>query len=143
MHGLDLARHGIRRNCATVRSNAAQYANHMKGQSFVKRLGFALAGLRCAARRESSFRTHLVATAIVFCVLGITRPAPLWWALCILAVGLVLVAELLNSALEALADRLHPEQHAQIRAAKDMAAAAVLVASITALLIAAMFALRS
>ncbi len=114
----------------------------MKGQSFFRRLGFALAGLRTALLREPSFRFHLLAVVVVFAVLAVTRPAPVWWAVGFLAVGLVLVAELLNSALEALADRLHPEQHEQIRAAKDLAAAAVLVASITAVLIALMFALR-
>ena len=44
-------------------------------------------------------------------------------------------AELLNTALEHLADRLHPEQHPTIQAAKDCAAAAVLVASLAAVLI--------
>jgi diacylglycerol kinase len=41
----------------------------------------------------------------------------------------------MNTALEHLTDRLHPEQHPAIRAAKDCAAAAVLLASISALLI--------
>ena len=58
-----------------------------------------------------------------------TRPAPLWWAVMALAVGLVLVAELINTALEAVVDRLHPERHPEIGAAKDIAAGAVLVAS--------------
>ena len=40
-------------------------------------------------------------------------------------IGLVLVAELLNTAIEALADRLHPERHPEIRVVKDVAAAAV------------------
>ena len=56
-------------------------------------------------------------------------------ALCIVSGGAVLAAELLNTALEHLADRLHPEQHPVIRTAKDCAAAAVLLASISALLI--------
>jgi diacylglycerol kinase (ATP) len=49
----------------------------------------------------------------------------------------VLAAELFNTALEQLADRLHPEQHPQIRIAKDCAAAAVLVVSIGAIVVAA------
>lgn len=82
----------------------------MKGQFFLARLGFALHGLRLAFRRESSLRLQSLAGAGVLAVLMVTRPAPVWWALGALAVGLVLVAELLNTALEALADRLHPEQ---------------------------------
>lgn len=101
----------------------------MKGQPFGRRARFAFDGLRFAVRRERSFRTHLLAAAAVFVVLLIARPAPLWWAVLALAAGLVLVTELLNSALETLADHLHPGHHPAIGAAKDIAAAAVLVAS--------------
>jgi undecaprenol kinase len=111
----------------------------VKGQSFLRRLGFALSGLHTTFRREASFRTQLLAAAAVLAALCLTRPAATWWAIGLLTVGLVLVCELLNSALEALADRLHPEQHPEIRVAKDMAAAAVLVATLTALVVAAIF----
>lgn len=104
----------------------------MKGQAFIRRLGFAWHGLRLAVCRESSFRTHLLAAAGVLAVLLALRPALVWWAVLALASGLVLVAELLNSALEALVDHLHPERHPEIGAAKDIAAGAVLVASLIA-----------
>jgi len=102
-------------------------------------MGFALAGLRLAVQRESSFRTHVLASAAVLAALLYIRPPAIWWAIGFLAVGLVLVAELLNSALETLADRLHPEQHPEIRVAKDMAAGAVLIASIIAVAAAALY----
>ena len=108
----------------------------MKNQPFLTRLGFALSGLR-AALRESSFRTHLVATAAVLAALVWLRPAPLWWAMVALAVALVLAAELANTAVERLADRLHPERHPEIKLVKDCLAAAVLVASLGALAVAA------
>lgn len=111
----------------------------MKGQSFGRRMGFALQGLRQARRRERSFRAQLLAAAAVLALLLIARPAPLWWAVMALAVGLVLVAELVNSALETLIDRLHPERHPEIGAAKDIAAGAVLVASGAALVVGAAF----
>lgn len=101
----------------------------MKGEGFVRRLGFALQGLRHTVVTERSFRVHLVAAAGVLAVLLITRPAPVWWAVLGLAVGFVLMAELFNTALETLADHLHPERHPVVGAAKDIAAAAVLVAS--------------
>jgi diacylglycerol kinase (ATP) len=114
----------------------------MKGQSFIRRVGFAWAGLRIATLRESSFRFHILAAALVFIALGITRAPIVWWAFCILAIGIVFVAELVNTALETLADHLHPEQHPQIGVVKDLAAAAVLVASLSALAIAFLFVLR-
>ena len=49
-----------------------------------------------------------------------------------MSAALVLGLELVNTALEHLADHLHPETHAEIRIAKDCAAAAVLVASAAA-----------
>lgn len=118
------------------------YTGLMKGQSIFRRIGFALAGLRFALQRESSFRTHLLAAAGVLGALLYTRPSAVWWAIGILAIGLVLVAELINSALETLADRLHPAQHPEIRVAKDMAAGAVLIASVIALAVAALFFLQ-
>ncbi|MBV2134165.1 diacylglycerol kinase [Pseudomonas sp. MAP12] len=114
----------------------------MKGQPFIKRVGFALHGLRLAVQREGSLRTHLLAAAAVLAVLLATRPAALWWALLALAVGLVLVAELVNSALETLIDHLHPERHPEIGAAKDIAAGAALVASAVALLVGVAFVLQ-
>jgi Diacylglycerol kinase len=109
----------------------------MKNRPFPERLRFALGGIAYALRAESSFRTQAIVAAAALAVLVWLRPTPIWWALVALATVAVLAAELFNTALENLADRLHPEQHAQIRAAKDCGAAAVLVLSIGAVFVAA------
>ncbi len=109
----------------------------MKNRPFTARLRFALAGIAHAARAENSFRTHMLAAAAALGALLWLRPAPIWWAVVALVVAAVFAAELFNTALEQLADRLHPEQHPQIKAAKDCGAAAVLVCSIAALVVAA------
>lgn len=98
----------------------------MKGQTFLRRLGFAVNGLALAFRREASVRIQVLAAVAVTAVLLVLQPPAIWWALYGLVVGLVLVAEMINTALETLADRLHPEQHSEIGAAKDIAAGAVL-----------------
>jgi diacylglycerol kinase len=107
----------------------------MKNQPFTRRLAHAAGGIRSAFRTETSFRTQLLLAVALAGVLALLRPPLVWAALCIVSGGVVFAAELLNTALEHLADRLHPEQHPAIRAAKDCAAAAVLLASISALLI--------
>jgi undecaprenol kinase len=112
----------------------------MKNQSFLRRLGFAVAGLRTAWRTETSFKTHVAAAAAVLAVLVWLEPAPVWWAIGALTVAFVLAAEVLNTAIESLADHLHPAQHPAIKAVKDCAAGAVLVASVGALGVAAAFA---
>lgn len=112
----------------------------MKNQSFLMRFGFALQGLQHALRGERSFRIQLLAALAVLIVLSITRPAPLWWALIALTVMAVLAAELFNTALEHLADHLHPDRHPRIKIVKDCAAAAVLITTFGALAVAAAFA---
>ena len=88
---------------------------------------------RAAKQNGASFvKSLLNAWSWLFLVLILTRPAPIWWAVLGLAVGIVLMAELFNSALETLIDHVHPEHHPEVGAAKDIAAAAVLLASIAA-----------
>jgi undecaprenol kinase len=111
----------------------------MKNQAFFYRLGFALTGLRMAWRAEKSFKTHVAATVFVLAALLWFEPAPLWWAIAALTVAFVIAAEVFNTAVEGLADHLHPEQHPAIKTVKDCAAGAVLVASIAALGVAAAF----
>ena len=110
-----------------------------KNQAFMARLGFALRGIGQAMSTENSLRTQAVAFGIVIAALVILRPEPVWWALFGLASFAVLSAELFNTALERLADRLHPEVHPEIRIVKDCAAGAVLLASCGALAVAGAF----
>ena len=69
------------------------------------------------------------------------RPALVWWALIGVMVTLLLAAELFNSAIENLADHLHPERHPRIGLVKDIAAGAVLVLGIGAVWVAVLAAL--
>jgi undecaprenol kinase len=100
-----------------------------KNQPFVRRFRFALYGLTAAWRTERNFRIQIGALLAVIVVLLLVRVEPLWWALVSMASGGVLAAELFNTALEHLADHLHPDTHAQIQIVKDCAAAAVLVSA--------------
>ena len=109
----------------------------MKNQPFHSRLSFAIAGMASALRSENSFKFQAVAAIAVGVALLWLRPAPVWWALAALTVSFVLAAELVNTAIEHLADHLHPELHPKIKLVKDCAAAAVLVASLGALAVAA------
>ncbi|EZP41382.1 diacylglycerol kinase [Janthinobacterium lividum] len=115
----------------------------MKNQSFFKRMGFALQGVSAAFRMESSFRLQCLATMLVLIVLSWCKPALIWWALLLLNCGMVLAAELFNTALEHLSDHLHPSLHPSIKIAKDCAAAAVLLLSITAVCVFVAFLLEN
>ena len=104
----------------------------MKNQSFPKRLSYSLQGIRTAWRMEASFRFQSLMALAVVALLITLRPPAIWWALLLLNCGLVLAAELFNTALEHALDHLHPEIHPAIKVSKDCAAAAVLIFSLSA-----------
>ena len=92
-------------------------------------------GIRLAWIGERSFRTQSFFGIAAVLALIVLRPGPTWTALIVIMIALVLAAELLNSAFEALVDRLHPEVHPEIKKVKDMAAGAVLMLSMASLIV--------
>lgn len=113
-----------------------------KNQNLLRRFGFALAGFLHGVRAERSLRLEAILLVPVMAALVVLRPGPLWWAVVILASAGVMAAELLNTAIETLADHLSPEQHPQIRAVKDCAAAAVMIAVLGAIAVAVALAIH-
>jgi diacylglycerol kinase (ATP) len=94
---------------------------------------FALQGLAYALRHERNLQVQ-AGIAAVTVALGLWTGLDLRdWALLALAAGAVLSAELMNTGLEELADALRPKRDARVGRAKDIAAAAVLVAALFAL----------
>jgi diacylglycerol kinase (ATP) len=102
----------------------------MKNNAMHRRFLFAAAGISDGYRRERSFRTHLAFCAVAVGLLLMLQPATLWWALLLCALAVSLGLELLNGAIEALLDHLHPELHPSIGSAKDMASGGVLIANL-------------
>lgn len=104
--------------------------------SFRSRLSsfrFALNGLWSLLKYEHNSRIHFI-TAIIAIVLGIILKLNLSeWSLLIVVIGLVFITELINSAIESLADRVDNEWNEQIGKAKDYAAAAVLISAVIAI----------
>ncbi|MGR7921608.1 diacylglycerol kinase [Zobellella denitrificans] len=96
--------------------------------------GYSLQGLKSAYRNEAAFRQECWLVAVLL-------PLAVWWEVGLVArvllVGslvLVLVVELLNSAVEAVVDRIGPEHHELAGRAKDMGSAAVLLTLLLAAL---------
>lgn len=106
-----------------------------KNQPFHRRLGFAFAGIRETWRRERSFRTQVAVAVLVIVALIVIRPPAIWWALVGFVIAAVLAFEIVNAALEALIDHLHPDIHPEIRIVKDMAAGAVLLVVVGAVVV--------
>lgn len=95
-----------------------------------KSFQFAFAGIKMLLRNEHNAWIHSV-TALLVLVFGfIFQLSPLEWVAVFLCIGIVLMAEAFNTSIEALADRVNPEQDPMIKKAKDVAAGAVLIAAL-------------
>ena len=101
----------------------------------IKASGYSMQGLAAAFRHETAFRQELAITVLLLPLalwLGQTGPER---ALLIAVWMLVPLFELMNSAIEAVVDRIGPEQHELSGRAKDIGSAAVLVALVNAAMV--------
>lgn len=102
----------------------------------LRSFGFAFGGIAEAIAGEMNFRIHIVAAVTVFifsCLYGISRFEA---ALLVMVICLVMAAELLNTAVEAMVDIISPKKCRMAKIAKDSAAGAVLIFAIGAVIIA-------
>ena len=96
---------------------------------------YSIAGFKAAWKNEMAFRTEAIVIAIML-------PIGIWmgktvveWALLIGSCMLVLITELLNSAVENVVDRIGAERHILSKQAKDLGSAAAAVSMLTALVV--------
>ncbi|MFH2093055.1 MAG: diacylglycerol kinase [Pseudomonadota bacterium] len=101
----------------------------------IKATGYSLAGIKAAFKHETAFRQEL-------CVIVLLFPLGLFFgqtgverALLIVPLMIVLVTELLNSAIEAIVDRVGSEYHALSKQAKDLGSAAVFISIATVIIV--------
>jgi diacylglycerol kinase (ATP) len=94
---------------------------------------YAFNGLSYATKTQLNFRIHLFAAVIAFLLGWYLHLSANEWLWIILAVILVLVAELLNTAIEILTDLVSPGYHEKAGHVKDVSAAAVTIAAVFAL----------
>ena len=93
----------------------------------LKAAGYSLDGLTAAWRNEWAFRVEVVTFALMFPIGAWLGRTGVERALLLGSLFLVLLAELVNSAIEAVVDRIGPERHDLSKRAKDLGSAAVLV----------------
>lgn len=106
-------------------------ASTFKGKTGLKRvwnaLFYSMAGFRAAFRHEDAFRQEVILACLMIPAAFFLSTEAVARALMIGAVLLVLLAELLNSAIEATVDRISLENHQLAKRAKDIGSAAVFV----------------
>lgn len=118
----------------TPEPSTAPFSWSARARSFL----FAARGLRVLVASQHNARLHFAATLAVIAAGAFFQVTQLSWAALVAAIGLVWVAETLNTAIERLGDAITREVHPAIRDAKDLAAGAVLVASAIAVVIGAL-----
>ena len=96
---------------------------------------YAINGIVYLLKTEHNARIHSVVAIIVVIASFILKIAKWEWICVIFAIGLVFMTELINTSLEYLADVISPGDNDKVGKAKDLAAGAVLVASLIALLV--------
>ena len=107
--------------------------NFFKGR--LRSLIFALRGAWLLVTTEHSIMVQ-ISIAVIMTVVGfIVQLSAIEWMFQLMAIGLVLVAESLNTGLEKLSDFIHPDYHKRIGFIKDISAGAATFAAIIAIII--------
>ena len=110
-----------------------------KGKTGLRRVWnafhYSLAGLAAAYRHEDAFRQESLLAAVLVPLALFLPVAGIGKALMVASVLLVIIVELINSAVEATVDRISLENHLLAKRAKDIGSAAVLIALINVLVV--------
>ena len=105
--------------------------------SLFKSFQFAFEGAWVAFKKGRNFRIQVGVGVLALALGFILKLTPYEFVDLVLIISLVLILELLNTAIESMVDMVSPEIRAEAKIAKDVSAAAVLIASIGSILIAA------
>jgi len=102
-----------------------------KGKTGLRRLvnafGYSMAGLKAAYQNEDAFRQEVLLAIVLLPLAFILEQEAIGRALMVGSVLLVMMVELLNSAVEATVDRISLENHLLAKRAKDIGSAAVFI----------------
>lgn len=110
------------------------YLETMDKRKLIRSFGYAMEGIRVCIQ-EQNFKIHLIAAVVVLVAGALTKLAVIEWIILCMMIGLVLMAEMLNTAIEKVVDLASPDIHPLAKAAKDVAAGAVLVIALFSVII--------
>lgn|SRR5690606_2668201 len=100
----------------------------------LKSFKYAANGIKIIFQEEPNARIHLIATLLVILSGFIFQLSFFEWIIVVFCIGLVFSMELINTALERMANYISPEYHETIKRVKDLSAAAVLVSAVVAII---------
>ena len=120
---------------STMRIDPNSYSALTNSPNRVQSLGYALAGWLYMLRHQKNTRIMALASIVVFVVALWLQIDFVEWAILVVAITGVWMAEFLNAAVEAVVNLASPEFHPMAKVAKDVAAAAVLLGAVASVII--------
>ncbi|WP_284140432.1 MULTISPECIES: diacylglycerol kinase family protein [unclassified Virgibacillus] len=96
---------------------------------------YAWSGLKQIIRMEKNFQVHLGVAFLVIIAGFYFQISRFEWIAVIISIGMVLICEMINTAIESFLDYVRPQIHPAAKLIKDIAAGAVLVAAMMAVVI--------
>lgn len=102
---------------------------------FIKSFSYSIEGLKYAYKYEQSMMIHVIATICVIIANIFFQVTGIEWLITIIAIGMVLSAELINTAIEAIVDLVTLDIHPLAKIAKDCGSAATFVLAVMAAVI--------
>lgn len=107
----------------------------MRARTLLESFNYALAGFFYAIKTQRNMRIHCLMAVLVFLFGYVLHLSPVELAVLVLTVGLVIMAEMINTALEVVVDLITREYHPLAKTAKNVAAGSVLVTALVAVVI--------
>lgn len=101
----------------------------------LRSFGFAFEGITAFFRTQHNALMHACATVVILPIAVYCKISSEKWMALLIAIALVWMAELFNTAIEKICDLVSPQRSAQVKFIKDVSAAAVLIAAILACII--------
>jgi len=105
----------------------------IKIKRLVKSFLYAFKGLIKTFKEEQNFKIHIFATIIVILFAWYLKVSKSEWMALTIVIGLVVLMEIINSAIERITDVLKPRIDSYVKEIKDITAAGVLIAAIVAI----------
>lgn len=102
----------------------------------IRSFGYAIKGIKTLIKEEHNARIHVLGAIVAIGIGLILRISGYEWMWILLAIAMVFITEMINSAIEAICDEITEEKRPNIKKAKDIAAGSVLVAAVFSLAVA-------
>lgn len=107
----------------------------VKTKKLINSFKYAIQGFVTALKRERNMKIHIAIMAVVIIAGFVFKISNAEWIVCIILFGLVISAELVNTAVEIVVDMITPYREKKAKMAKDVAAGAVLVLAVVAAIV--------